>query len=346
VSYRACYVDGGELAEIFEGIPKGLGDPCPLKQLPESEFVFLLTMRTPDSLAPVMLEITEEFMEVFSDLYGVDGDDFVEMMEDSADLMEQLGSFAYLMEVPEEDEPLYSGLFGMMQVEDADTYMEENDKLMHKFLETAKPEGLFSEMTVEATEIGGQRASKMTFPLDFVFQGQEIPEEQRIAIDKLFEAFYGSPDSLSVYFGKASPEMMGFGYVSPKRIEALQKFLEGDDSERKSMAQKESVRRTMAMLPENAQMVLLIDPNQVVNMIRTSMSVIVPKALTGVIPSMPEGAPVGLTVQMGGGEVRKDLFVPTSLIERILKLVSKQKKGETKAMPPEIPEEVIEQEEQ
>jgi hypothetical protein len=100
----------------------------------------------------------------------------------------------------------------------------------------------------------------------------------------------------------------------------------------------------MAMLPENAQMVLLIDPNQVVNMIRTSMSVIVPKALTGVIPSMPEGAPVGLTVQMGGGEVRKDLFVPASLIERIVNFVSKEKEG-TKAMPPKIPEEVIEQEE-
>lgn len=342
VSYRACYVDDGELAEIFEGIPKGLGETCPLKQLPEGDFVFLLAMRTPESLGPAMLELTEEFMDVFSDMYGVDGDDFSETMEKSMDLMKQLGSMAYLMEVPEEDEPLYSGLFGMMQVEDADSYMEENDKLTREFFEKAEPESLFGGMTIEKTEIGGQQASKMTFPLDFIFQGQEIPEEQRVAIGKLFEAFYGSPDSLSVYFGKASLETLGFGYVSPKRIEALQEFLKSDDSTRKSMAQKESVRRTMAMLPEDAQMVILIDPNQGVKLIRAAMSVIVPKAMTGIVPSMPEGPPVGFSVQVGQGQVRKDLFVPTSLLKKIEQFFSRQK-TESKEV---SSEELIEQEEQ
>ena len=306
---RARLMDGGLASKALAGIPPVTEDL--LAGVPGGPFVFAGGGVGIPKLAEAYMDLSTMFMKSMKSVYGMSAEDLERMSKDSFEIFRQLRSMGFVMKTGKRGDPIYSDMFGTMQVDNSQRLLEVQEKYSEnvtKALQNSK-QGILKSITVKRLKIAGKPALQQELNYDVAnmagTEGSRAVLDQMLGVGGKMLLYYVAADEHTV--------LMGIG-VSQERMAAALDVLK---QPKKSLAEDADVSVTAAMLSAHPQWVAYISPRGYVQLTQRLMTAAMqgrPEAEGFSLPSFPKSPPIGFAVQAEPAELHAEIAVPSSLV--------------------------------
>jgi hypothetical protein len=313
VTSREKLAPGGELAEALKGV-KPPGEKL-LVGLPSEPFVFAGYGATPQGLNEAMLKFSYNFMRSVPQLYGLTPEQIDQMAKASKQSMVGMEAMSMMMGVGEPGQPIYSNVYGVMEVDDAETFMDRYAKMV----ETSS-EALTKSKTSFIKEMKLTKEGPGVWTLEFQMQFGKLEENQPPQVQKMMEKMFGSEGKATVHLGIVDEHRIAMSYSGTEKIGTLVAAIRQG---KPGLAGRPEVTETAALLPKDAPWAAYWSPQGTLAFARRFMNTLTDGQVMVPIPELPETGAVGLAATASDGQVQTWLVVPASVFEAIGKL-SKQ----------------------
>lgn len=314
---RTLPVEGGTLAKILSQAKPA--KVSPLAGLPQSPYFIAGGGVFTAASMKSWMDVSVGMMRSYPGGEKLTDEQIKKLSEVSLKSMRGMRSMSLLMDVGEEDEPLYSRTLLVMKTKDAKAYLDNYGAAMAEmakiFKEADSP--LFS-FESQRMEIDGLPVLKLTMNMEPFLLGQGQGPEAK----KMMELMFGSGGKMDIYFAAADQETVVGAYVSQKQlIPAVKAIQEG----KPQFSDEAGVAKTAAMLPQGAQWLGFLSPRGGAAFVARMVKAMVPPGAQAVpeIPEFPETPPIGFGVQLSPSGLDTDLAIPAAVLEAVSQTVRK-----------------------
>ncbi len=314
VASRTLLVPGGVLAKVAKNAKPFNGDV--LAGLPQGEFFIAGGGVIPTQMFGPLMDFSFEMMKTYPGGDQLTEKDVKQLTEISLKSMKDMRSMAMLLGVGEGDGPLYSNMILVVQVENADRYLDTYEGSMREMIALGEKADnpLFKSYQIERIEIEGKSGLKLSMNLDVFFGADQLPEAQ----DAL-KMMFGESGSLDVFMVAANPTTVVGAYVSQEPLKAAMKAVGNAELQ---LTQQEDVKKTLAMLPAGAQVVGLWSPRGTFQFVRRLMDQMQPGA-AAMIPELPKTSPLGFTLMVSPDGLETEMVIPADVLSSTAEMIQK-----------------------
>ena len=226
-----------------------LGQPKkhPLAGLPAGPFLFAGGGIVSEGLADVWTDLGAAMMKSARGLYGLDDKTVDQVMDAARPMMKRFGGMSFAMGVGEEGEPLYSRMFAVLAVDDAQAYLRVYEEYVQQFQKTTEAAGspFGMKLAIERAEVDGQSVLVLVFDIPQL-SGQVAGAPP---LGQLTEKMFGPGGKVRAYLAAADPHTVVMGYTSP---DAMRQVLAAAKGSKPQLMDDPLVAKTAKMLPPNA----------------------------------------------------------------------------------------------
>jgi hypothetical protein len=300
----------GHLAELG-AIRRG---QAPLAGVPEGPYVIAGGAPWPAELSEAMLKFSIDFMKSMPAIYGLQGAPEEDLQKLEASLHKAFAGLkhvSFVVRPGEGDEPIYSNMFMMLNVESAGEYIEnykESIKLWNEISSTQETKPAFKYEFSEDT-VAGQPG--LAIVMDFAAMMGDAalgPGQQAM------EVMFGEGGKMRAYVALVDDDTVLVGYSAKQGVEQMVDRLRNGEASLASGAAELSAAR---LLPDEAPFVAVISPQGCVNWFRRMINAMVQVFGAGgpPIPDYPETPPIGIAIGLQGRVVETDVVFPAEMID-------------------------------
>jgi hypothetical protein len=319
VSDRVVFADGGRLASAAD-----VAKPARaiLAGYPDRPFVFAGGGPIPPEWIDGMASMSRSFMEQAKDLYGFEDFDDAKWkeLENSYREAMQLRSMSMIMFAGEKDDPLYSNVYGVVDMEDSSRYIESTKKSMTTWNELTADSSSDIKLSYEMSEveIAGKKGLLVENDILAAAGDDDVP-----MVKPMMEAMFGSDGKMRFFLVPADADTVVMAIASEGDAAAA---VEAASSEASGLADAEHVKTTQAMLNPAAPWTGYVSPQGCViwgqRMLATMMAMVGGgPAVT--IPEYPAGPPVGFSMNVTAGQLQGEAVVPAQTLKDLAAYIKK-----------------------
>jgi hypothetical protein len=294
----------------------------PLAGYPDEPFVMALGGPLPATYGETMSKAMRKLIEAYPKMYGFEDlkkEDWEKLEEAWKSSMRGMRSFSMVMFVGEEDDPLYSNLYSIMSVDDADEYlkvyrtaMETWNELMAKTSSDIKLKYENSEV-----EIGGKKGILTLTDIAAAAGDQDVPMFQN-----MLEAMFGEDGKLRMYLLAADNKTLVMGISDEDGLkEAIKNAASGESG----LAESTSVEAAIKLLDERAPWRGAVSPKGCVAWFSRLMGTFMAQfgAPPMTIPEYPDSPPVAFSFNLTEGRFSGELVWPAETLKSLAAYVKK-----------------------
>lgn len=314
---RAVAKEDGALAQIGE--IEQVAEP--LAGLPADGYVVAGGGPWPEELSDAMSRFSFDIMKSMPDIYGLQDasdEDMQRLTEAFQDAMRGLTRYAFVLQSGEDKEPIYSNIYTLFDVEDAEQYFAEYKQALSIWNEIAGAQDAPSfayEMNEEP--VAGKPGMEIVMDFSKAMGMQQLPQAPQV-----MELMFGEGGKMRAYFAQVDEDTILIGYspktVVEKMVEAIRQGREGE-----GLAGDENLAVTSELLPAGSPFVAYISPKGGVQWFRRMMTVTM-GALGGggpVIPEYPQTPPVGIAADLEGRVLQTDVMLPAEMLRGLSQFI-------------------------
>jgi hypothetical protein len=311
--------------EIVQLTPGGIGEELGgaeplgddwLNTLPGGTFVLTGVGTSMPGLEDEIIDLYGDMTDLLADLYGMEPDAINTLLEQSKPLLANMQGMSFYMGVPRgESTSLYSAAGGIVEVEGgAEAYLDMYADIIYGMSEGLTGEGMIGINKVQRRKFDDKPGLlvEMQVNLGDMF-GEDAPPELADLTDKL----YGPGGVLTVRMVAVDEDTIAFSYTSPRMLRRMMAIAQGevDPAKVKPLAERRVIAAIANQLPDDVQMVALID----IKGYRDLVAQLVPM-IEMIIPEM-KSSPIGIGVTMDKNVVTTDTVIPIQTILNIGEVV-------------------------
>jgi hypothetical protein len=319
IAKRIILEKDGRLATMAD-VPKA--DASPLAGFPAEPFVFAGGGPLPPEWAGGLAGLSRRMIEMFPQMYGFENLDEAhwKKLEDSWKAAMQMRAMAVSLLVGKKDDPLYSNAYMTFEVDDSAAYLQAARKSVETWNEMMdlstgdiKIKYEFSEL-----QIAGKPALLMITDVAAAAGDENVP-----MVKPMLEAMVGKDGKMRMYWVAADEDTV-ISAIGAEELAA--QAVERVESGEQGLAQAADVQTTAALMDPAAPWTLYISPPGCVAWFQRLMTGIMgqigaPMMIT--IPDYPAGPPVGISMNITGGQLHSELVVPARMLEDLAAYVKK-----------------------
>jgi hypothetical protein len=305
---RVKAIAGGQLATMLAGAKPGQGKL--LAGLSNGNYIFAGGAAGQTSLFRPFIDLSSSIMKGSPDVYGITSEQAEKLGKISGQYLKGTNSMSMVMKVGSVGEPIFSSIYGMFGVDNADEFLENYEKqteATREILKTAK-EGMLKPPVSKKIEIDGKPALEiqMTMP---------VPKAAGNPIaDKMMQAIYGADNKLTMLLMKDDAKTVYMSFGGNK--ERLLRVIADSKIEKRKLAADEDVAATVALLPAGAQSIALFSPRGYMEMTQRMVMAMMGQNNSGItIPQFPNCPPIGFSMQAWPSGFTADMVVPAGMIQ-------------------------------
>ncbi|MEO8495632.1 MAG: hypothetical protein ABI614_11220 [Planctomycetota bacterium] len=256
------------------------------------------------------MEMTRSMMG--SQLSDEQGQKLIEISRKS---MEGVRGVAFSFGVPEVGGSVYSGMAGIMEVDNADAYLARYVDTMQQMQQLfADSERMpYRILTAEKAEVAGVPGMKVVMQISPAALGPAAEQ-----LKGMFDKLYGKDGKIEVYGAAIDDKHIALAYVSEDNLRALIQAAKSPDA---GLAADEGIQITSKLLPENAQLVGFVSPAGTVQFIQRMVQAILPPEQQAQIPAFPSSPPLGFSFQYDGEALEAGLVAPAEFLTALGKYI-------------------------
>ena len=320
---RTLLTEGSVLAGMAADAKPGQGNV--LTGLPKMPFVFAGGGVMSPAAAEPMMKASFNMMKMYPGGKDMTEEQFRDIVALSMRSMKGMRSMGMMLGVGEGEDPLYSSMYIVIKVDDAQSYMET-------YLDTVREMGKVFQggefpfsYEVEPMQIGGRQGIQLSMGMAGMFGQQEIP-----GAEKMMELMFGEGDTMEVYMAVADDNTVMGSYVSK---ENLLKALAAFDNGENQLADSPEVAKTVASLDSDAQGIGLWSPQGTLAFVSRIASAIDPQA-GAAIPQLGETSAIGFSVKLSSDGLDTEAVIPVDVIKTVVGMIQQLMAQRQQQAPP------------
>ncbi len=319
LSDRIVFADGGRLASAAD-VPKA--ERAMLAGYPDKPFVFAGGGPFPPEWIDAMAGLTRSIMEQSPKLYGFEDFDetkWKQLQESYREAM-QIRSMSMIMFAGEKDDPLYSNIFGVVDMEDSARYIEATKKSMATWNELTAASTSDIKMKYEVSEVDVADKKGLLVENDILAAARDdsVP-----MVKPMIDAMFGNDGKLRFYLVPADADTVVMAISSEEAAAAAVESAGGDAS---GLAQSQHVRATESMLNPAAPWTGYVSPQGCVvwgQRLFATMFSMLGGGPAVTIPEYPAGPPVGFSMNVTHGQLQGEMVVPAQTLKDLAGYIKK-----------------------
>ncbi|MBN1853815.1 MAG: hypothetical protein JW829_13870 [Pirellulales bacterium] len=310
IGKRVRLEPGGKVAKLA---PVNQQAKDPLLGMPDGSFLIAaggpLPKEWKDMMITWSLEIVQSNKELLRMVYGVDevsDEKIAKIREIMKTSMSTLQSMAFCFQPGVDDAPIMDGFIEIMQVNDAKTFLVDYQKTMEAWADVLKKgDGeKINRYHLTEEEIAGKPGLKLE--MDFAGMVQEDQFREMITI------LLGGNNNMVAYLGIVDEHHIAMCY--DKTI--LENLIAAIQQSKDQLIDNAMVRKTKALLPNEAPWSGYVSPKGCVDFARRIMEIIMGRfGGAPVIPEYPTTPPIGFSWQLSDRGVEADMVIPAETID-------------------------------
>lgn len=274
---------------------------------------------TPEAWTVPLAEAAQKMMQNYPALYsleGLDDEDWEKAKQSWLESMQGVRGISMMLYAGSQADPIYSNVFGIIDVEDSAKYLESYRSSIEAWNE------LFAQSTgdmkfkydVSEVEIASRKGLLLkTDLLDMLG-----PQDNIQFMKPMFEKMFGPEGLMRVYIIPIDVDQVVYGISSE---DAMAKVLEQVAEGEASLANSQSIAVTAALLDEQAPWRAFVSPAGVTQWITRWIdamgTVIGGRRAAAQVPPFPESPPLGLSAKISEGVVAGDLVMPAAALDAL-----------------------------
>lgn len=274
---------------------------------------------TPEEWTAPLSEAAQRMMQNYPALYsleGLDDEDWEKAKQSWLESMQGVRGFSMLLYAGKEDDPIYSNVFGVIDVEDSQKYLQSYRKSIEAWNELfAQSTGdMKFEYEVSNIEIAGREGLLLKTDLLEMLG----PQDNVQFMKPMFEKMFGPEGVMRAYIVPVDAEQVVFGIASEEAMQAvLQQVASGEES----LAKSQAIATTQALLDDQAPWQGFVSPRGMTQWITRWLdalgTVVGGRRAAPEIPAFPESPPLGLSAKISDGVVEADMVIPAAALEAL-----------------------------
>jgi hypothetical protein len=263
-----------------------------------------------------------KLIEAYPNMYGFEDlkkEDWEKLEEAWTSSMRGLRSFSMVMFVGEKDDPLYSNLYSIMSVDDAEQYLKVYRKAMDTWNELMGKSSSDIKLKYESSdvEIDGKKGVLTLTDIAAAAGDQDVPMFQN-----MLEAMFGEDGKLRMYLLAADKKTLVMGISDEDGLkEAIKNAVNGESG----LAKSSSVEAAIKLLDKRAPWRGLISPRGCVawfsRLMGTFMAQFGGPPMT--IPEYPDSPPVAFSFNLTEGRFIAQLVWPAETLKTLTAYIKK-----------------------
>lgn len=309
---RVRFAKGGQVERALGDVKLADGDL--MAGLPGGPFVFAGAGTAPGSLTEALMGFSMNLIKGNPEIYGLNAEQTAKLAKISSQTMHQIHSMGFVMKTGKRDEPMYSNMYGVFHVDNAQQFVADYAKQiagMNEILKGAK-EGLLKPTTVTKTEIGSHPALEMAMTMPMPKMPAPLNEQMT---DKMFGP--GGKTTMWIVAADERTALFGMGVSKEKMLDAVTALKDS----KKGLSGGAEVAETATLLSPGAQGVGYVSVGGYVQFTQRMMTIMmaglknVPNFTPPTLPPFPKCPSVGMALKAAPGEVQGELVVPSAIFK-------------------------------
>lgn len=308
----------GTLAK-FDAVPAP--NPPLLAGYPAGSFVMAAGGPFPPEWSEALSKGGRQWMERFPELYGLDDLDdeqWKKMEQVWSTSMKGLRSMSMVLETGEEDDPLYSNLYGVLKIDDAKQYLKnyrEAITMWNDILADADPA---FNMQYEISDVQVDGHDGMLMVLDVA----KTAGDEAAMMAPMMEAMFGEGGKMRMYMVAADDDTVVMGIGAEENVaEAIKRALEPSNE----FLEVPTVQTTAKLLDPQAPWQGYLSPQGCVTWFTRMITKMMAQFGGGgpTIPEYPETPPVGFAMNIADGQLSGEMVVPVETLQGLADYIEK-----------------------
>jgi hypothetical protein len=311
----------GDLADAPTTPP---AERSPFAGIADQDFVFAAGGPFPQGYADAMSKFTRRMIEQFPGAYGFDkfaDEDWKELEAAWRDAMKGLRSMSVAMLPGEDDDPLYSNVFGVLTVDDSEAYLKAYAESMKKWndLLAKTSSDIKIQYQTSDVEIAGKRGILLSSNVAEAAADPNVP-----GVQMMMKAMFGEDGVLRIYLVAAEKQKIVMAMSDePGVAAAVAASLQADQG----LAASNLTKKAVKLLDPQAPWLALVSPKGCVAWFTRLYKLILANFAGGVqgpdIPEFPETPPVGMSLNLGDGRVSGEMAWSVETLEGLARYIKK-----------------------
>ncbi|HTQ40695.1 MAG TPA: hypothetical protein VMJ32_16855 [Pirellulales bacterium] len=316
IASRVCLAGGGELSKAAANLsPPGT---MPLAGLPAGPFLAAVdgTMgpRLQDWLSTFSLNTLKATAAQQPDV-KISDDDWKQLADALQKMMQGGKSMAFVMGVPPAGKSMYSQMFAVMRVENAQSRLQNYESSLTTYAALLQKLHIptMPSYEVSKSELDGTPVVEVTTDMTNVFNSMQQQNPAAPQANAFVKSLFGSEGKLITYMTAADPTTVVMAWGEPENLKTVLEAVKSPDT---SLGADVNVKTTVALLPKNAQWRAFVSPSGYLEFTAHMMQTMMPQ-MPFQLPPFPSTPDIGFSAQMDSQNIDLEMLVPAAVLQGI-----------------------------
>ncbi|MBA3484899.1 MAG: hypothetical protein H0T51_24130, partial [Pirellulales bacterium] len=294
----------------------------PLAGYPDEPYVFAAGGPVPAAYGDATAVFMRKLLEANPESHGFEEltpEHWKEMEDAWKATMQGMQSMSMIILPGKEDDPLYSNIYSIIKLDDAEAYLGVYKKAMDQWNELLKQTTTGIELQYESTavQVAGKKGLLTTASFGELANDPNVP-----MMKPMMEAMFGKDATMKAYLIAADAKTVVMG-ISPE-VEvaaAIEEVLKGETG----LAQSSATQTTVKLLDPQAPWLAVVSPQGCVAWATRFVNTFMAQFGQGVptIPAYPDSPPIGFSVNFSEGRLSIELVWPKDTLTSLATYIRK-----------------------
>jgi hypothetical protein len=289
---------------------------------PDQPFVFAGGGPLPPSWVDAYAKFLRNMIEQMPEVYGFEEFDAAkwQRVEDSWRAAMKVRSYTFVMYAGERGDPLFSNIFGLMEVDDSQVYLQAMRDSMTIWNElTAESSGdIKMKYEIEEVELAGAKGTRIVTDVLAAAGDDDVP-----GVKMMFDAMFGEGGKFEMYVVVADDDTVIFTMSDEADATRAVEWVKNNEH---GLAQSPHVQAATQLLEAPAPWKAYISPQGYISWINRMYA-----AMAGplgappmTIPEYPAGPPLGFALNSADDQLRGEMVVPVQALKDLAGYIEQQ----------------------
>ncbi len=288
----------------------------PLAGFVDQRYVFAGGGAMPENWAAMFTDMSCNLMRQMPKSYGLEDLEEAQwdnLKESQRSLMADFQSSSMIMLPGAEGEPLFSNMFGIVQVPDSSDSLTRYQKAMTTWNEimATSTSDIAMEYEINPITIAGAEACEIVVDVAAAARDPQVPQ-----FNWMLEAMFGEDGKMRQYLVAADKSILVYGMADEQKIIPAINHAKSNEM---GLSKSPNLQITDGMLSTDAFWKLYINPAGCVQLADRFVNEFVVHLTNrgATIPEFPDSPPLGISVDLAEGRLEVDFVCPTATLEAI-----------------------------
>ncbi len=308
--------------ELAEASAEAASHASPLAGYPDAPYVFAAGGPVPPAYGDATAVFIRKLLEANPESHGfqeLTEQEWQELEDSWKSTMKGMRSMSMIMLPGEEEEPLYSNVYGIMSVEDPKAYLETYAKAMEKWndLLSRTTSDIKLEYKTSEVKVDGKPGILLTTEFGDLANDPNVP-----MMKPMMEAMFGEDGTMRMYLVAADEKNVVMGIAEESAIaNVMANLAEGEVG----LAEASATQTTVKLLDPKAPWIGVLSPQGTVAWATRFANMFMAQFGQGVptIPEFPDSPPLGFSVNYGAGAFSTEMAWPADTLKSLAAYIKK-----------------------